>query len=271
VKPRPDRFTLPSLGGLHLNAMHWGNEDAPKLVLLHGGGANVFWWEHLAPSLAEHFHVVALDFRGHGDSEFPDTLEAGAFQGDLESLLEHIGSREVILVGHSMGGHVALEHASRAPETRGVVAIEIARGGDRRERRRTRLALAARRTYRSRDEAIRRYRFLPPAPAAPEALRQRIAERSVREEPDGRFGFKFDPRWFGLPPGPPLEAAKIACPVLLIRGQESRLLSAEGARELVAELPSARWIEIAGAGHNVHLERPAAVLEAMSGFLNTTI
>jgi pimeloyl-ACP methyl ester carboxylesterase len=251
--------------------MQWGKQGAPKLVLLHGGGANVYWWEHLAPALAEHFHVVALDFRGHGDSDFPEALEPGAFGRDLESLLEHLGTREVILIGHSMGGHVALEHASRVPETRGVVAIEISRGGDRRERRRARLALAARRTYRSREEAVRRYRFLPPAPGADEALRLRIAEHSIREEPDGRFGFKFDPRWFGLPPGPPLEAAKIACPVLLIRGQESGLLTAEGAAGLVAELPSARWIEIAGAGHNVHLERPAEVLEVVNGFLDTTI
>ena len=54
----------------------------------------------------------------------------------------------------------------------------------------------------------------------------------------------------GIPADRCLEAAKIACPVLLIRGQESRLLSAEGAGELVAELPSARWIEIAGAGQS---------------------
>jgi pimeloyl-ACP methyl ester carboxylesterase len=271
VKPRPDRFTLPSLAGIHLNATHWGHRDAPTLVLLHGGGANISWWEHLAPSLAERFHVVALDFRGHGDSDFPEALEPGAFHRDLEWLLEHVGTREVVLVGHSMGGHVALDHASRNPETRGVVAIEISRGGDRRERRRTRLALAARRTYRSREEALRRFRFLPPAPGADEVLRRAIGERSIREEPDGRFGFKFDPRWFGLPPGPPLEASRIACPVLLIRGAESGLLSAEGAAGLVGELPSARCIEIAGAGHNVHLERPEAVLEAVQGFLDSTI
>jgi pimeloyl-ACP methyl ester carboxylesterase len=271
VKPRPDRFALPSLAGIHLNSVQWGNPDDPKLVLLHGGGANISWWEHLAPSLAEKFHVVALDFRGHGDSDFPEVLEPGAFNRDLEWLLEHVGTREAVLIGHSMGGHVALDHASRYPETLGVVAIEISRGGDRRERRRTRLALAARRTYRSREEALRRFRFLPPAPGADEVLRHGIAERSIREEPDGRFGFKFDPRWFGLPPGPPLEASSIACPVLLIRGEVSGLLTAAGAAGLVAELPSARSIEIAGAGHNVHLERPDAVLEAIHGFLATTI
>jgi len=270
VTPRRDRFTLPSLGGIQLNALHWGSEASPKLVLLHGGGANVHWWEHVAPSLAGGFHVVALDFRGHGDSDFPERLEPGAFQRDLEALLERIGTREVILIGHSMGGHVALEHASRNPQTRGVVAIEVSRGGDRRERRRTRLALAARRTYRSREEALARYRFLPPAPGAAEALRVAIAGHSIREEPDGRFGFKFDPRWFGLPPGPPLEAAKVGCPVLLIRGRESGLLTREGAAALAAELPSARWIEVAGAGHNVHLERPEAVLEAVGAFLDAT-
>jgi pimeloyl-ACP methyl ester carboxylesterase len=267
VTPRAERFTVPSLGGVHLNALHWGTPARPKLVLLHGGGANVHWWEHLAPSLAEDFHVIALDFRGHGDSDFPEELVPGAFRRDLASLLEHLGTREVVLVGHSMGGHVALEHASQEPATRGVVAIEISRGGDRRERRRTRLALAARRTYRTREEAGQRYRFLPPAPGAGEALRRAIAEHSIREEPDGRFGFKFDARWFGLPPGPPLDPAKVACPVLLIRGGQSALLSAEGAAELAAELPHARWVEIPDAGHNVHLERPGPVLAAIRSLL----
>jgi pimeloyl-ACP methyl ester carboxylesterase len=89
----------------------------------------------------------------------------------------------------------------------------------------------------------------------------------VREESDGRFGFKFDPRWFGLPPGPPLDPSKIACPVLLIRGGESGLLTAGGAEELVAALPEGRWIEIPGAGHNVHLERPDAVQDALGRFI----
>ena len=164
---RIDRFTAPSLAGVRLCAAHWGKPGSTLIVLLHGGGANHNWWDHIAPSLADCFHVVGLDFRGHGDSEYPETPESGAFQRDLEGLLEELGVSQVALVGHSMGGHVALHHAAHHGGVRALVAIEVSRGAPLRERRRTRLALAGRRTYRTREEAVERYRFLPPAPGAP--------------------------------------------------------------------------------------------------------
>ena len=268
MTPRPIRFTTAALDGVELHALFWGDASRPALVLLHGGGANAHWWDHLAPTLAERFHVVALDFRGHGDSDHPAELLPGAFQRDLEALLVELGSDEVFLVGHSMGGHVALDHASRVKATRGVVAIEVARGAERREKRRTRLALAARRSYRTRAEAVSRFRLLPHSPATEESLRLSIAENSVREEPDGRFGFNFDPRWFSLPSGSAPDLSKIECPVLVIRGSDSSLLSRSGMDGLVAGLRRASGIEITAAGHNVHLERPAEVLGALEPFLD---
>jgi len=266
---RSERFTTPSLDGVALHAIHHGDPALPKLVLLHGGGANAHWWDEVAPALAERFHVVALDFRGHGDSDRPEP-RPGAFQRDLVGLLDHLGAPDAALLGHSMGGHVALEHAARhggARRPRALVVVDVARGAGTRTRRMMRLALAARRSYRSRAEAVARFRFLPPAPAVPEALRAHIARVSLREEPDGRFGFKFDPRWFALPPERGPELAHVASPTLLVRGDESPLLSREGALSLAGEIRDARLVEIAGAGHNVHLEQPERFLVAVLAFL----
>jgi pimeloyl-ACP methyl ester carboxylesterase len=266
---RSERFSTPSLDGVALHAIHHGDPDRPPLVLLHGGGANAHWWDEVAPALAERFHVVALDFRGHGDSDAPEP-RPGAFGRDLVGLLEHLGAPGAALLGHSMGGHVALGHAARyggARRPRALVAVDVARGAGTRTRRMMRLALAARRSYRTREEAVARFRFLPPAPGAPEALRARIASASVREEPDGRFGFKFDPRWFALPPEEGPELAHVASPTLLVRGAESPLLSREGALALASEIRGARLVEIEGAGHNVHLEQPGRFLAAVLAFL----
>jgi pimeloyl-ACP methyl ester carboxylesterase len=274
VTARSERFTTPSLRGVFLHAIRRGDPSQRALVLLHGGGANAHWWDHLAPALAENFHVVALDFRGHGDSDHPAELEVGAFARDLEALLEHLGAqaagaREPILMGHSMGGHIALDHAARSGGVRALVAIEIVRGAPTRARRVMRLALAVRRSYPTREDAIARYRFLPPAPHASEQLRARIAAHSVAQLPDGRFGFKFDPRWFGLPPspGPPLSAVR--CPTLIVRGAESPLLSEEGAADFAAEIPSAQVAVIEAGGHNLHLEQPEAFLAAVQPFLSS--
>jgi pimeloyl-ACP methyl ester carboxylesterase len=131
-----------------------------------------------------------------------------------------------------------------------------------------RRALSLRFSYPSRELAIQRFRFLPSADRVDPELRAAIAERSVRQDPDGRFGFKFDPRWFTLPQRklPPLGG--VDCPTLLVRGAHSTLLSAEGARGLAGEIPEARLVEIPDAGHHVHIDRPEAVLPLLQEFLD---
>jgi pimeloyl-ACP methyl ester carboxylesterase len=261
------RFTYPSLNGIHLHTLSWGSSSNPALILLHGGGANCFWWKHLAPRLADRYHVTALDFRGHGDSDYPDEVEAGAFDFDLQGLLDHLGKRDAVLVGHSMGAHVALRHAAAFPETRAIALLEISRGAPTGQRRRARLALSLRRSYSTREEAISRFRFLPGADHADPALRDAIARRSVEVQADGRFSYKFDARWFGLSSRPAAASGEVRCPTLILRGAESLLLTSEGAQQLLDQIPDAELKVIGGAGHHLHLERPECVLEALRDFL----
>jgi pimeloyl-ACP methyl ester carboxylesterase len=215
--------------------------------------------------------VVALDFRGHGDSDYPDETVVGAFGDDLDALLEALreerGEAPACLIGHSMGAHIALERAARIPGTRGLVLLDLAWGMPRAVRRSARRALSLRVTYERRERALARFRFLPAAAHAEDALREHIAERSLRREPNGRWGFKFDPRWFGLPYRklPPLRG--VACPTLLVRGADSPYLGAEAARSFREEIPHAELVEVAHAGHHVHIDQPEAVLRHVGAFL----
>jgi len=260
-------FTTPALEGVRLHTLVWGDPGSPALVLLHGGGANAHWWSHLGPSLADRFRVVALDFRGHGCSDHPRELAKGAFRLDLEALLEHLGREGALLVGHSMGGGVALRHAAGNPLVRGLVLVDVPHGSTRRIGRTARLALSLRRSYRTREEAVARYRFLPAALHASEELRTYIAEHSVREEADGRFGYAFDPRWFSIPPDSRAVLEEVRCPTLVMRGSESDLLSHKGARAVADRLPDARWVEIAAAGHHIQLDRPDAFISELQIFM----
>lgn len=269
MTPAPERLHFTTRDGVRLHGLHWaaadGEHEEPT-ILLHGGGANASWWRHLAGGLAGLGPLYALDFRGHGDSEHPAERAVGAFNLDLEALVEWLGGDAVHLVGHSLGAAVALDHASRFDATKSLVLIDLSRGAERGSGRRARLALALRRTYATRDEAIERFRFLPESAHADESLRRSIAEASVREEPDGRFGYKFDPGWFGLPSRPRPDPADIRCPTLLVRGEESRLLSHDAAVAFVDALPDGRLVEIAGAGHHVLVDRPARLLQAIRTF-----
>jgi len=273
MSPESETRRFQTQDGVLLHCLHWkprhGKVDdalAP-IVLLHGGGANAHWWDHLADPLAANRSIYALDFRGHGDSEHPEKRFVGAFNTDLEAMLCWLGREDVILIGHSLGAAVALDHASRFPATRGIVLVDLARGGTPGGGRRARLALALRRTYRSREEAIERFRFLPESSRPDEALRSYIAERSIQKEPDGRFGYKFDPGWFSLPARPRPDLERVVCPCLLIRGGESPLLSRDAATEFISRLASGHLIEIPDAGHHVLIDQPERLLAALENFL----
>lgn len=269
TRPDPPRSrSISAPRGVRLHCLEWATEsdDAP-VVFLHGGGAHAHWWTHLVGGLAYRGNRLALDFRGHGDSDHPEEREVGAFNLDLEALLEWLGRDDVHLIGHSMGAAVAFDHASRFPATRSLVLIDLARGSEKGSGRRARLALALRRTYASREEAIERFRFLPESSHAGEPLRLAIARRSIREEPDGRFGYKFDPAWFGLPSRPRPDPADVACPTLLVRGGDSRLLSQTAAEELVVALPQGSLAVVPEAGHHVAVDQPERLLEAIAAFV----
>ena len=275
MPPQPLSRFLQTRDGIRLHCLAWNppetrakRADSP-IVLLHGGGANGHWWDPLAEALSVRRPVYALDFRGHGDSEYPESRWVGAFNDDLQDFLGWLSRADVILIGHSMGAAVALDHACRIPSTRALVLIDLARGGHPTTGRRARLALALRRTYRTRAEAIDRFRFLPESSHASEALRRAIGEHSVREETHGRFGYKFDPAWFALPSRPRPDLAALRCPTLLVRGGESTLLTRDAALAFASEVTTARLVEIAEAGHHVMVDQPERLLAEVSTFVAT--
>lgn len=269
VEPRSHEFRV-TPSGPRLHFLSWGTAGRRPLVLLHGGGANAHWWDHIAPAFAAEFYVVAPDFRGHGDSERPEELVSGAFNEDLSSLLRQLGDPRAVLIGHSMGAHVALTHATRHPVP-ALILLDPARGGTQRNRRRLRLALSLRQSYESRDEAIARFRFLPDAEYADESLRRAIAGHSVEQGRDGRWRYKFDSRWFGLPPTAQPDPEQVTCPVLIVRGAESQVLSEEGAQQLARALHAGETRLIARAGHHVQIDQPREVIDCVSDFLSERV
>ena len=267
----PDLEFITMQDGVRLRALRWGDARRRALVLLHGGGANAHWWDHLAPRLADEWHVVALDLRGHGDSDRPPELENGDFERDLGDVVTSLSLEAPTLIGHSMGAAIALRYASERAESsaapRALILVDPARGGNRRSSRRLRLALTLGRGYASAEEAVERFRFVPDSEHASEALRRYIAERSVRRNDEGSYEYKFDARWFAMPPRERPDFSQVRIPTLVLRGVESQVLTEEGLGAWRDDLPHARFVEIEGAGHHLQLDRPEATLDAVEDFL----
>ena len=103
--------------GLRLHYADWGNEAAPPLILVHGGRDHCRSWDLIARSLQPHFHVLAPDLRGHGDSDWTkgSSYALSDYVYDLSRLVRSM-ARPVAMIGHSMGGMVGLIYAGTFPD-----------------------------------------------------------------------------------------------------------------------------------------------------------
>jgi len=114
-------------GAPRLHYLEW-NPDGPRtLVLLHGNSANAWWWEPLAALMPPQFHLIAIDQRGHGDSEWvrPPAYSPAHYADDLSRFIAARGLKRPVVVGHSLGGVSVLAFVQRYPmQARAAVAID---------------------------------------------------------------------------------------------------------------------------------------------------
>ena len=112
---------------LRLHYVDWGNEGAPPLLLIHGGRDHCRNWDWVAEALRDDYHIIAPDLRGHGDSQWMvgGTYGVNDFIYDIAQLVHQALPTPINVIGHSLGGNIALRYTGLYPNTvRKVVAIE---------------------------------------------------------------------------------------------------------------------------------------------------
>jgi pimeloyl-ACP methyl ester carboxylesterase len=257
-----------------LHFLEWNPEGARTIVLLHGNSANAWWWEPVARCLADRHRLIAIDQRGHGDSEWvrPAAYTPEYYAADLATFIEHHfrGREKPIVVGHSMGGLSVMEFARHHPRSaRGAVVIDSAltssRGRDRYLRRLKSLPVV---TYPDLEIAKARFRLMPDEGVISQEVLHEVAVHSLARTDDGRWTLKFDRESFfggdGIHAMETLETIRI--PTLLVRAEHSRIMTAEAAEQARALNPHARLVTIARAHHHVLLEDPAGVARVIEEF-----
>ena len=243
-----------------------GAEDAPGVVLVHGGAAHSGGWDHIAPFLARHYRVAALDLTGHGDSGRREEYGFEVWSAEVLATVEHANfARPPVLIGHSMGGWVAMASATDAARVAGVAAIDTPLRSLSPEQiaARDKRAFGPLKVYATQDEAVSHFRTVPDQSGSLPYVMDHVARGSLREV-DGGWSWKFDPRIFGSARPTPDLLRSVRCRAAVFRAERGLVTTdvASDMYELFGR--SAPVIELPLAGHHVMLDQP---LPLVSGLL----
>jgi len=277
AEPEWRRDYLRGDDGLRLHVRFTGGDGGAPLVLCHGFGLSAFAWDRMAVSLSGR-RVAAVDFRGHGDSDWDPTAryDRGAIAEDVRATLDALGIERCVLVGHSFGGDIvarlALAHPSRVAALVLIdVGPEIRPSGMRGVRE-----LTARMPdlYESRAEYREWLETIYPL-ADVHALTI-LTANGLRARPDGQLEVKLDPAFrramftFEETASPDARwelLGTIEQPTLIVRGSESVVLSEETAKRMARVLKNGSHAVVPNAGHSVMLDNPRGMAAAIRDFV----
>jgi len=282
--PRHTTLRFRVVDDLHLTGDSWGEVGNPPVLLLHGGGQTRHSWSGTARSLAEDgWHAVAVDLRGHGESDWAEDGDYHhlSFARDVISLAETFAEPPV-LVGASLGGIASLLATSltEEPVARALILVDIATRMEPKGAARIIEFMTSHtdgfESLEAAADAIAEYNPHRPRPTDLSGL-----EKNLRRRPDGRYIWHWDPSFLHGPMKRDGESSKLhdpdllesaaralTIPTLLVRGAVSDLLSAEGARAFLEQVPHAKFADVSGAGHMVAGDRNDLFSRAVREFLS---
>lgn len=252
--------------------------DARGLLLIHGGGSHSHWWSFIAPFFTDNFRVAAMDLSGMGESGSREEYSAALRTGEIAAVIEAGGlsgslqdgdDSRPFVVGHSFGGYQAMRYARyHGDELSGVVIVDSPiRPQTGQPPPRGRAAIGSKRVYDSFEEAVSRFRLMPPQYCDNEYLVEHIARRSVQQDEDGKWTWKFDAEAMGANRwDEPFSEhfAALSCRRALIHGELSNLITPDVLEHMKAMLqPHSPVIEIPEAQHHLFLDQPLAFTAAL--------
>jgi pimeloyl-ACP methyl ester carboxylesterase len=270
--------------GITLVGDEWNDGDTagsaaqPTILMLHGGGQNRHSWKNTGQLLADQgFRVVAVDTRGHGDSDRAPEADYAleSLTGDVLHVMDEIGT-PVVLIGASMGGLTGIMVADEAgpDKVTKLVLVDVVprfeKSGSARIRDFMFNHVHGFDSLEQAAEAVAEYLPHRTKPRSPEGLKKNLRLR------DGRWYWHWDPNFLTKPRDDPFErvdkmenaATRLQIPILLIRGKLSDVVSTEGVNDFLAKVPRAEFVELSEAGHTAAGDDNDAFSEVVVEFVN---
>jgi esterase len=280
-KPRPaagsppyeDRFV--TVNGLRLHYMDWGDSSRPPFLMLHGIARHAHTFDHLAADLARDYRVIAVDMRGHGDSDWSveDAYLVEDYVKDLEGLVNQLELRRLTLLGNSTGGRVVQVFSGLHPDLVERLIVEdvgperpqeIASGFARRVEEEAN-------GWASEEELVAQ--LVKQNVRTPESLLRTYAHYGLKRRGDGRLVWKRDPN---LVKGFVVtelwqHVSRITAPTLYILGGASTIVPVQTQQRLTRTLPHCEIVTMPGLGHYPDSEDPSGFLTIVNRFLNRSL
>ena len=263
------------IDGMNFHYLEWGDSSNPTILMLHGNSQQSHSWDFVSLALSEQFHLVVLDQRGHGDSDWASDgdYSVEAQQKDIDGFVQAIGLDGFTLMGHSMGGRNSYVWASRHPGA--LKALIIVDTGPQ--------------TQRTGANRIQQFKELPDELDTFDEFVSRVQEYtgrtreqvlgalkySIRQRGDGKWTWKYDKvmRTPGVrAPGWNADqlwecVGKIDCPTLVLRGDRSDIFAEETMQRMGQVIGDCTTTTISNAGHLVQGDNPAEFLVEVGRFL----
>ena len=265
-----DKFV--NANGLRLHYLDYGKDGAPWAVCVHGLTGNAHNFDALAPHLAAKYHVISVDVRGRGDSQWgpPTEYLPQNYVTDLARMLEALGVARASLIGTSMGGIISMMYAGGWPDRveRLVVndiGCEIDPAG---AARIAGYVGEAPERFKDMGEVVKYYKenYPPMAKLADEVVAEQV-KWSVRPGSEGGLVWKMDANVRRPLRGATAQNrfdlwvpyARIACPILIVRGGDSDILASATASRMCQVHKRAKVVEVPGVGHAPSLTEPESL------------
>ena len=266
-----------TVNGVKLRYLDWGTTGKTPLVCLHGHTGQGHIWDEFAEAMSPHYHVLTVDQRGHGGSEWTSTGYArDRFVEDLAAFVDALHLTKFVLAGLSMGGwHSLLYTPDHQHRVERIIIVDIAPESTPDWQRQSASRPPTPMEFPSLDAAIQWMR--EGNPWVSDARLRKDAEDKMRQRDDGKWTWKADSSLFNirLPDmtDPGLVSRywnaidTITCPILEVRGAESGLVANETIEKMKQRGKQFTSIDIPGAGHVVTVDKPSEFIEATRTFL----
>jgi esterase len=265
------------VGRMRLHYLDWGTQGRPTLLFLHGGALTAHTWDLVCLALRDDYHCLALDQRGHGDSDWADDADysIGAQLADTKGFVDKLGLDKFILAGMSLGAINSLAFAVAHPERLSHLVI-IDAGPEMRRPGSSRIRDFVNEVQETVTVEAIIEKALKFNPRRDPTILRRSLMHNLRQQPDGTWKWKYDTRRFkalgqnshreeraALADG----LARILCPTLVVRGGESDVFHEEDGIRLAQRLPDGKFVTVPNAGHTVQGDNPKGLVAELRRFL----